>query len=191
MREDIDRGSGPPASTGGAPPPTSTAPLAGEGSELRRRRDALAEQVTELHWDLGGLAYEMAIRDHFRLDVLVRRAAALQERDGELAEARASSEDGGRRCGGALPRLHGAAQQGRALLLAVRIDIDGATAERDRWGSRGSRRCVGGPAGHQRAPSPGLARAHGAVNGLENGVTSVRRLRRAARPRSALLPGVR
>jgi hypothetical protein len=53
---------------------------------LRRRRDALAEEVTELHWDLGGLAYEMAIRDHFRLDVLVRRAAILQERDGELAE---------------------------------------------------------------------------------------------------------
>jgi hypothetical protein len=55
-------------------------------SELRRRRDALAEQVTELHWDLGGLAYEMAIRDHFRLDVLVRRAAVLQECDAELAE---------------------------------------------------------------------------------------------------------
>jgi len=55
-------------------------------SQLRRRRDALAEQVTELHWDLGGLAYEMAIRDHFRLDVLVRRAAVLQERDAELAE---------------------------------------------------------------------------------------------------------
>jgi hypothetical protein len=46
----------------------------------------LAEQVTELHWDLGGLAYEMAIRDHFRLDVLVRRAALLQERDAALAE---------------------------------------------------------------------------------------------------------
>jgi hypothetical protein len=57
-----------------------------ERSELSRRRDALAEQVTELHWDLGGLAYEMAIRDHFRLDVLVRRAAVLQERDAELAE---------------------------------------------------------------------------------------------------------
>jgi hypothetical protein len=55
-------------------------------SELGRRRDALAAQVTELHWDLGGLAYEMAIRDHFRLDVLVRRAALLQERDAELAE---------------------------------------------------------------------------------------------------------
>jgi hypothetical protein len=57
-----------------------------ERSELRRRRDALAEEVTELHWDLGGLAYEMATRDYFRLDVLVRRAAVLQERDAELAE---------------------------------------------------------------------------------------------------------
>jgi hypothetical protein len=28
----------------------------------------------------------MAIRDHFRLDVIVRRAAVLQERDAELAE---------------------------------------------------------------------------------------------------------
>jgi hypothetical protein len=55
-------------------------------SELRRRRDELAREVTELHWDLGGLTYEMAIRDHFRLDVLVRRAAKLQDRDAELAE---------------------------------------------------------------------------------------------------------
>jgi hypothetical protein len=54
--------------------------------ELQRRRDTLAQEVTELHWDLGGLAYEMAIRDHFRLDVLIRRAAVLQERDAELAE---------------------------------------------------------------------------------------------------------
>jgi len=55
-------------------------------SELRRRREQLAEEVTELHWDLGGFAYEMAIRDHFRLDVLVRRAAILQDRDAGLAE---------------------------------------------------------------------------------------------------------
>ncbi len=67
-------------------PPAPPTPEDGGRSELRRRRDLLAEQVTELHWDLGGLAYEMAIRDHFRLDVLVRRAAALQERDAELAE---------------------------------------------------------------------------------------------------------
>jgi hypothetical protein len=62
------------------------AAAADDRSELRRRRDLLAEKVVELQWDLGGLAYEMAVRDHFRLDVLVRRAAALQERDAELAE---------------------------------------------------------------------------------------------------------
>lgn len=67
-------------------PPAQSKSESDGRSELRRRRDALAEQVTELHWDLGGLAYEMAIRDHFRLDVLVRRAAVLQERDAELAE---------------------------------------------------------------------------------------------------------
>lgn len=55
-------------------------------AELRARRDALAAEVAELTWDLGGLTYEMAIRDHFRLDVLVRRAATLQERDAELGE---------------------------------------------------------------------------------------------------------
>ena len=42
--------------------------------------------MAELHWDLGGLAYEMAVRDHFRNDVLMSRAALLQERDAELAE---------------------------------------------------------------------------------------------------------
>jgi hypothetical protein len=78
-----------PASPPFAPPASATpspVPANEERSDLRRRRDALAEQVTELHWDLGGLTYEMATRDHFRLDVLVRRAAVLQERDAELAE---------------------------------------------------------------------------------------------------------
>jgi hypothetical protein len=77
-------GAGASASRPAAVP--TQAPSREERGDLRRRRDALAEEVTELHWDLGGLAYEMAIRDHFRLDVLVRRAAALQERDAELAE---------------------------------------------------------------------------------------------------------
>jgi hypothetical protein len=76
---------GPQPSAAGPVSPATPPESAGR-SELLRRRDVLAEQVTELHWDLGGLAYEMAIRDHFRLDVLVRRAAVLQERDAELAE---------------------------------------------------------------------------------------------------------
>jgi hypothetical protein len=54
--------------------------------DLAARRDALTDQAAQLQFDLGGLAYEMAIRDHFRLDVLVRRAAALQAIDAELGE---------------------------------------------------------------------------------------------------------
>jgi hypothetical protein len=60
--------------------------LGSEEANLRRRRVELTRHMAELHWDLGGLTYEMAIRDHFRLDVLVRRAALLQEREAELAE---------------------------------------------------------------------------------------------------------
>jgi hypothetical protein len=54
--------------------------------DLQARRDALTERAAQLQFDIGGLAYEMAIRDHFRLDVLVRRAAALQAIDAELGE---------------------------------------------------------------------------------------------------------
>ncbi|HEV7936540.1 MAG TPA: hypothetical protein VGP18_00775 [Solirubrobacteraceae bacterium] len=69
----------------------------GSLAELRERRLALAERVAGLTWDLGGLTYEMAIRDHYRLDVLSRRAAELQQADAELGE---------------LERLLGAAEAG-------------------------------------------------------------------------------
>jgi len=54
--------------------------------DLERRRDQLRARVAELQWDLGGLVYEMATRDHIRVDTLVRRAAVLQEADAELNE---------------------------------------------------------------------------------------------------------
>jgi hypothetical protein len=54
--------------------------------DLARRRDELTARLAELQWDLGGLVYEMATRNHIRVDVLVRRAAVLQEVDGELGE---------------------------------------------------------------------------------------------------------
>jgi hypothetical protein len=55
-------------------------------AELVSRRDELAAQLVELQWDLGGLVYEMARRDHFRLDVVVSQAAKLQGVDAELGE---------------------------------------------------------------------------------------------------------
>jgi RNA polymerase-binding transcription factor DksA len=66
-------------------------------AELRARRLQLAQRVAELTFDLGGLTYEMAVRDHYRLDVLARRAAELQQADAELSE---------------LQRLLGAAEHG-------------------------------------------------------------------------------
>jgi hypothetical protein len=57
-----------------------------EDPELDARRQRLVTEVAERQWDLGGLAYEMAIRDHFRLDVLVRAAARMQEADAQLSE---------------------------------------------------------------------------------------------------------
>jgi hypothetical protein len=54
--------------------------------DLRRRRDQLSARMAELQWDLGGLVYEMAIRDAIRPDVIVQRAAALQDVDAELGE---------------------------------------------------------------------------------------------------------
>jgi hypothetical protein len=76
----------------GPPPPPPPAPLPPGGgqaqgpAELAERRSALARELAEAQWDLGGLAYEMAIRDHFRLDVLSRQAAKLQQLDARLGE---------------------------------------------------------------------------------------------------------
>ncbi len=54
--------------------------------DLERRRDQLIARVAELQWDLGGLVYEMAIRNQVKVDVLVQRAITLQDADAELSE---------------------------------------------------------------------------------------------------------
>jgi hypothetical protein len=52
--------------------------------DLAARRDRLLEKFTIMQADLGGAFYEMAIRDHVRMDVLTRKAAELQRVDAEL-----------------------------------------------------------------------------------------------------------
>jgi hypothetical protein len=73
----------------GGPPPGKTLGSA-QGEEfiidLKRRREQLVARVAELQWDLGGLTYEMAIRNSIRVEVLVKRAAELQDADAELNE---------------------------------------------------------------------------------------------------------
>jgi hypothetical protein len=81
------RRSGQAGSASGAPPLLPGSLTHAEGSvDLKRRRDLLQARVAELQFDLGGLVYEMAIRDHIRVEVLVQQAAELQDVDAELAE---------------------------------------------------------------------------------------------------------
>ena len=63
-------------------------PAVGEQAdlELLARRERLTERFALLQADLGGVFYEMAIRDHVRMDVLTRKAAELQRVDADLAQ---------------------------------------------------------------------------------------------------------
>jgi hypothetical protein len=54
--------------------------------DLRKRRDQLTARLAELQWDLGGLTYEMATRNRIKVELLVQRAAELQDTDAELGE---------------------------------------------------------------------------------------------------------
>jgi hypothetical protein len=72
-----------PAATNGKPGPAIGQELL---VDLERRRDQLVARVAELQWDLGGLVYEMAIRNQITVEVLVKRAVALQDADAELSE---------------------------------------------------------------------------------------------------------
>jgi hypothetical protein len=56
----------------------------GDRADLRAQRDRLLEKFTIMQTDLGGAFYEMAIRDHVRMDVLTGKAAELQRVDAEL-----------------------------------------------------------------------------------------------------------
>ena len=81
-----DAGASPSVVSTPATEPLSTTPREELSVDLARRRDELTARFAELQCDLGGLVYEMAIRDHIRVEVLVRRAAILQDVDAELGE---------------------------------------------------------------------------------------------------------
>ena len=70
-----------PAATAKAKAEPQKAP---ENKDLQAQRDRLLEKFTVMQADLGGAFYEMAIRDHVRLDVLTRKAAELQRVDADL-----------------------------------------------------------------------------------------------------------
>jgi|tagenome__1003787_1003787.scaffolds.fasta_scaffold20978945_2 hypothetical protein len=74
-----------PSSNGGSPSLNSA-----YGEEfivdLERRREQLVARVAELQWDLGGLVYEMIVRNSIDVEVIVKRAVPLQDADAELSE---------------------------------------------------------------------------------------------------------
>jgi hypothetical protein len=80
----------PPTAPASTPPPPGKALSQAYGQEfvidLQRRRDQLVARVAELQWDLGGLVYEMAVRNRIQVEVLVKRAVVLQDADAELHE---------------------------------------------------------------------------------------------------------
>lgn len=65
---------------------SATGAYADPAGDLRRHRNQLSARLAELQWDLGGLVYEMTIRDSLRKDVILQRAAVLQDVDAELSE---------------------------------------------------------------------------------------------------------
>ena len=88
FRRKASRATGQPAvpTANGGPPALNS----GYGEEfivdLQRRREQLVARVAELQWDLGGLVYEMTVRNSIDVEVIVKRAVPLQDADAELAE---------------------------------------------------------------------------------------------------------
>jgi hypothetical protein len=100
----LDPAGQPPASAAPAVAnPAAASPPAAVDGELAAHRDRLSERFAIMQCELGGLFYEMAIRDHIRMDVLIERAAALQRVDAELGQIERMLETGSSTAGGACP----------------------------------------------------------------------------------------
>ena len=85
------------------PDPTSTTAQPAQDPELVAQRDRLIERFAVMQSELGGLFYEMAIRDHIKLEVLMPKAAALQKVDAELGQIERLLDSEGAAVGGTCP----------------------------------------------------------------------------------------
>jgi hypothetical protein len=83
--------------------------------DLLAQRDRLTERFAIMQSELGGLFYEMAIRDHVRMDVLIPKAAALQRVDAELGQLERMIETGSSSVGGECPVCHAVYARGAAF----------------------------------------------------------------------------
>ncbi len=92
---------------------TETSPAA--DPELVAQRDRLVERFTIMQSELGGLFYEMAIRDHVRMEVLIPKAAELQRVDAELGQLERIIQSGGPTLGGECPACAAVYARGAAF----------------------------------------------------------------------------
>jgi hypothetical protein len=83
--------------------------------ELLAQRDRLTERFAIMQSELGGLFYEMAIRDHVRMEVLIPKAAELQRLDAELGQLERMIESGGSGVGGECPACGAVYARGAAF----------------------------------------------------------------------------
>jgi hypothetical protein len=84
-------------------------------AELLAQRDRLVERFAVMQSELGGLFYEMAIRDHIRMDVLMPRAAELQRVDAELGQVQRLIDTGATSVGGSCPACGAVYARGAAF----------------------------------------------------------------------------
>jgi hypothetical protein len=101
------------------PPSTAVAqqsdPAPAVDPELIGQRDRLVERFAVMQSELGGLFYEMAIRDHIRMDVLMPRAAELQRVDAELGQLQRLIDTGATSVGGHCPACGAVYARGAAF----------------------------------------------------------------------------
>lgn len=98
---------------------------------LRARREALVAEFARRQYDLGGLVYEMAARDHIRLDIVLSKAAELQQLDWELAAVEWSSKLGEQAAAGACPGCGRLFPEGAVFCPGCGRPLSGVNAERN------------------------------------------------------------
>ena len=124
------RGGAAAADTAAPPADSGSSRSADSGSsrspELLAQRERLTERFALMQSELGGLFYEMAIRDHVKLDVLTEKAAALQRVDAELAQLEHILHEDGGAVGGHCPSCGAAHARGAAFCSQCATALGGS-----------------------------------------------------------------
>src|ERR1700759_1911802 len=115
----------PAAASGTSATATATASAA-PGTELLTQRERLVERFALMQSELGGLFYEMAIRDHVKMDVLIEKAAALQRVDADLAQVEHLLSEGHQSTGGQCPNCGAPHARGAAYCSQCAATLTGA-----------------------------------------------------------------